>query len=339
MLRFGYPITDVIQEDDRPVQYFERARLEYHAEIPHPAGRVLLGLLVREVTADTTFPVGPLAHGRLFPTTGYTVFGKFLQYWETWGGLPMFGLPMSESYVDVLPDGTQRAVQWFERARLEYHPEVLHPFYDDRRQANDTTMLALYEIQLGHLGRDIAEMHGYDVAPTPRIAGVPDRSPGLWSQRIEVDLSEQQLLAYEGDLLVLQSGVSTGQDDFETVTGRFTVYAKLLYDDMTGQAQGEEYDVRKVPYVLYFHRGYAIHGTYWHDQFGTGIRRSHGCINLPLDRAEWLWQWAQPAWDWKRAQHATTYQSLTPDTEAEADLQPAEGLAIFQRGTPVLVRR
>ncbi len=51
------------------------------------------------------------------------------------------------------------------------------------------------------------------------------------------------------------------------MTGQFTVYAKLLYDDMTGLVQGEQYDVRIVPYVLYFHRGYAIHGTYWHGQF------------------------------------------------------------------------
>jgi hypothetical protein len=330
--RFGLPITATIEEAGRPVQYFERARMEYHAD----AGRVMLGLLGRELTAGQAFPVGPVAPGRVFPETGYTVFGKFRQYWQQWGGLASFGYPISESFVTTLADGSTRAVQWFERGRLEYVPEAVHPFYRERREANNTHMLALGEMRVGDVGRAVAQQRGYDLAAMAWPDGVPEWSAALWPQRIEIDLSEQRLLAYEGELLVLSGGVSTGADGFETVRGSYNVYGKLLYDDMSGNLQGEEYDVRKVPYVLYFHRGYAIHGTYWHDQFGTGVRRSHGCVNLPLDRAEWLWRWAAPTWD--RAKASRYQEQEQPQSRAEADLQPLEGLAVFGTGPQVIVR-
>ena len=338
VLRFGYPITGVIEEDGRPVQYFERARMEYHAENEGTRYSVLLGLLSRELTTPDMFPVGPAAQGRLFPETGYTVFGKFLQYWTKRGGLAVFGYPISESYVEKQPDGSELAVQWFERARLEYHPENVHPYYKERERANGTRVLTLYEIQMGQLGREVALRHGLSLDPVPRIAGVPDWSPALWPQRIEIDLARQWLTAYEGNLPVFDAGVSTGKDRFETPKGTFYVYAKLLYDDMTGNQQGEEYDVRKVPYVQYFHRGYALHGTYWHNRFGSGVRVSHGCVNLSMDDAQWLFIWSQPVFVTEQARRAALYRPLQPKTAAEAQLQPEEGLAIFRRGTPVIVR-
>ena len=68
VVRFGYPVTEVITEDGRPVQYFERARMEYHAEFEGTPYRVLLGLLARELTTPEMFPVGRAAQGgRHFP--------------------------------------------------------------------------------------------------------------------------------------------------------------------------------------------------------------------------------------------------------------------------------
>lgn len=339
VIRFGYPITEVIKEDGRPVQYFERARMEYHAELAGTPHSILLGLLARELTAGKDFPVGPLAQGQLFPETGYTVFGKFLEYWQKHGGLPVFGYPISESYVEQQPDGTTLAVQWFERARLEYHPENIPEFFIDRAKANGTTVLGLYEIQMGQLGREIALRHGLSLAATPRQAGASDWSPALWAQRIEIDLSRQWLTAYEGSLPVYSAGVSTGRNGFDTPEGTFAIYAKFLYDDMTGRLQGEEYDVRKVPFAQYFHQGYALHGTYWHHQFGTGARLSHGCVNLSMDDAQWLWNWTQPPYIPSQAQHAVGYVALQPQTAAEAQLQPEEGLGIFRQGTTVIVHR
>lgn len=339
LYRLGTPITEALEEDGRPVQYFERARLEYHAEVSGTPFAVQLGLLGRELTASEQFPVGPLAAGQLFPPTGYTVFGKFLDEWNTWGGKDAFGYPISESYVTTLPDGSRRAVQWFERARLEYHPENVPAFYRERRQANGTRMLMLDEITFGAIGREAAQQRGHSTAAVARRGGVPEWSPALWPQRIDVNLTTQQLTAYEGNLRVLGAPISTGSDDFETVQGTFRVYGKLLYDDMTGTLQGEEYDVRKVPYVMYFHQGYALHGTYWHERFGTGDRVSHGCVNLPLAQAEWLWNWAAPTWNAQQAERVASAKPLQPKDAAEAALQPLEGLAVFRQGATVVVHK
>lgn len=61
---------------------------------------------------------------------------------------------------------------------------------------------------------------------------------------------------------------------------------------MTGTAGGESWYVPNVPWVMYVSGGVALHGTYWHNLFGSGARISHGCINLPIDDAQWLYQWA-----------------------------------------------
>ena len=67
--------------------------------------------------------------------------------------------------------------------------------------------------------------------------------------------------------------------------------SKMPEQDMAGVIGGEYYNVPKVPDVLYFtDRGHAIHGTYWHENFGTPM--SHGCINLPMDVADWMYEWA-----------------------------------------------
>jgi lipoprotein-anchoring transpeptidase ErfK/SrfK len=108
---------------------------------------------------------------------------------------------------------------------------------------------------------------------------------------IGVSLGQQMLWAYRGDQLVLSTAVSTGKAGFETPVGRYAVINKLPSQTMEGVIGGEYYNVPDVPWVLYFtDRGHAIHGTYWHSNFGTPM--SHGCVNLPLDPAAWLYEWA-----------------------------------------------
>mgnify|MGYP003460790367 CR=1 FL=1 len=70
-----------------------------------------------------------------------------------------------------------------------------------------------------------------------------------------------------------------------THSGIFNVETKRLRDRMRGFG----YDIANVPYAMYYDRGYAIHGASWHNRFGTPI--SHGCINLPVDTAKWLFEW------------------------------------------------
>ncbi|MFN3374064.1 MAG: L,D-transpeptidase, partial [Chloroflexus sp.] len=109
---------------------------------------------------------------------------------------------------------------------------------------------------------------------------------------IIVDLSDQWLYALDGDRIVFDAPVSTGRDGFNTPVGSFNIYAKVREQTMRGCAGGECWIVPRVPHAMYIVGGVALHGTYWHNQFGTGVRRSHGCINLPLKAAAWLYDWA-----------------------------------------------
>jgi lipoprotein-anchoring transpeptidase ErfK/SrfK len=105
---------------------------------------------------------------------------------------------------------------------------------------------------------------------------------------IDVDISTQTLIAYEGDVEVFRTVVSTGAPRTPTVTGRFRIFHKLLSQTMVGA----DYVQPDVPYVMYFYGAYAIHGAYWHNDFGR--QRSHGCINVRVADGEWLFEWTDP---------------------------------------------
>lgn len=103
---------------------------------------------------------------------------------------------------------------------------------------------------------------------------------------IEVNLSEQTLNAWEGDTLISSVVVSTGRSDEPTLPGVFAIEQKYERAWM----EGEDYEVPNVPFAMYYSGSYAIHGAYWHNDFGIPI--SNGCINVPLAEAEWLYSWA-----------------------------------------------
>jgi lipoprotein-anchoring transpeptidase ErfK/SrfK len=108
---------------------------------------------------------------------------------------------------------------------------------------------------------------------------------------IVVSLGQQMLWAYKGQDVVLSAYVSTGRAGFDTPPGSYVILSKLPVQTMEGTIRGEYYYVPDVPHVMYFTTGgHALHGTYWHANFGTPM--SHGCVNLPLDVAAWLYQWA-----------------------------------------------
>ena len=156
--QFGYPTTDELTEDGRTAQYTERARFELHPEFRDTPNEVLLSLLGNQLAAgrtDASFKrVSAPASDTFFSQTGHTLKEPFLSYWQGNGGLAVFGYPISEAFSErSATDSKTYQVQYFERNRLEYHPE-----------AKGTP----YEIQLGLLGKEFyARTYGNASPPKP----------------------------------------------------------------------------------------------------------------------------------------------------------------------------
>lgn len=172
------------------------------------------------------------------------------------------------------------------------------------------------------LPRENPEKYGVDTTPIQQ-GGRPEYAEALfinhdnpWGvdvtrltgrKRIEISVSNQMLRAYMGDTLVLETYVSTGLPPNETEIGAFHVRIKYEQQTMSGfsnstgeviglsgdgNAQsGQQWSVEDVPHILYFnYQAEAIHGAYWHNNFGN--KMSHGCVNLPLDIAAFMFDFA-----------------------------------------------
>lgn len=113
---------------------------------------------------------------------------------------------------------------------------------------------------------------------------------------VSVDLYEQVFIAYENDKPVYASLTASGMADWPTNEGLFHVYIRYPRTVMSGAAgQPDFYYLEEVPWTMYFDNDIALHGAYWHD--GFGYRRSHGCVNLSITDAHWLYNWASPEFD------------------------------------------
>jgi len=130
--------------------------------------------------------------------------------------------------------------------------------------------------------------------PVPTAAPTKENAPpkpadppvGNGVRWIEVNLTEQRVYAWEGDVLMNSFIVSTGTWATPTVTGTFSIWNKTRIQTMSGPG----YSLPNVPFVMYFYKDYGFHGTYWHNNFGTPM--SHGCVNLTIPDSEWLYNWA-----------------------------------------------
>lgn len=136
-------------------------------------------------------------------------------------------------------------------------------------------------------------------ANNPKVLGLEFANDGKW---IEIDLTQQKLYAWEQGQKVFELDVSSGRAGRGTPTGEFTVWRKVKYQVYKGgsKERGDYYYLPNVPYSLFFYnekvakmKGYAVHGAYWHNDFGKK-RRSNGCVNLRPAEAEKLYYWAGP---------------------------------------------
>lgn len=115
---------------------------------------------------------------------------------------------------------------------------------------------------------------------------ITEPTPNDKGKQIIVILSKQTVYTYQDGELINSFLISSGIASYPTVIGNYKIERKYEYDDMTGPG----YYIEDVPWVTYFHLGYSFHGTTWHDNFGSPM--SHGCLNMTVDDAKWLYHWA-----------------------------------------------
>lgn len=137
-----------------------------------------------------------------------------------------------------------------------------------------------------------------DLAVAAKPSSLPSYATGK-NRWIDLSIVSQTMVAYEGSTPVYVTLVSTGRDGlgdpkstFSTVRGTFRIREKHVTHTMDSSEVGNQFELRDVPWVQYFHHGYAMHAAYWHDDFGKP--RSHGCVNMsPID-AHWFFFWTTP---------------------------------------------
>jgi LysM repeat protein len=141
----------------------------------------------------------------------------------------------------------------------------------------------LASTSLIYVGQRLVIPGGGSTSAAPSSSSVSAPTSGKW---IDINLATQSLVAYEGQRPVYWATVSTGLARTPTVKGRFRIYSKYRFTTMSGPG----YRYTNVPYVMFFYSGYSLHGTYWHNNFGHPM--SHGCVNMRISDAQWLYNWA-----------------------------------------------
>ncbi|MFN8665283.1 MAG: L,D-transpeptidase [Thermomicrobiales bacterium] len=230
-------------------------------------------------------------------SSGHTVREPFLTYWTTGEAASLLGSPLTEAF--RAPDGTR--VQYFENGILrQTGPDKVDPLPLGDIAASNAGIATEPIEQPEDVPTYSEDLWVAPATPEPSAESVddgwsagPGPQQGGWRE-IVVSISQQRMWAYENGELVVTSLVSTGVADVpETVTplGFHSILSKYPVQTMEGTISDEYYKVEDVPNVMYFDNlGNALHGAYWHNNFGTPM--SHGCINLPLDIASWMYGWA-----------------------------------------------
>jgi lipoprotein-anchoring transpeptidase ErfK/SrfK len=129
-------------------------------------------------------------------------------------------------------------------------------------------------------------------------------SPTVANKYIQVSLKDQTITAYENDKPVLTSLVASGYGGYRTPSGTHKVIFKYPAARMIGGSGSDYYDLPGVPFCTFITwSGVAIHGAYWHNDFGRP--RSHGCLNVPAPVALWFWRWTTPVAPYEAARYDT----------------------------------
>ena len=309
---YGFPVTpEFTMADGHIAQYYQYARYEYWPEAAD--GQIVrLGSMGEDLrpkslqrnsvasTGDSDVKTGASANAEVaqmtrawlplekgarkknsdtyvyIKETKHSISNGFKTWWDMTGGTAYLGNPLTQEYI---LKGT--TYQVFERGQLAWEKDK--------------------GVWLVPLGEVLAQQHQISTAPVAQgnvpayseelfVAPKPKEKKGNGERWIEINLTTQYLIAWEGDVSIAETYVSTGRAGFDTPPGTYHILVKLEMQTMEGVIGGEYYNVPDVPWVQYFtNYGHAIHGAYWHNNFGYVM--SHGCVNLPMDFSAWLYTW------------------------------------------------
>ena len=282
----GEPVSPAIQQDNEWIQWFKFGRFQLDKPTVTDGSKddvqsAPLGLDVATELGYTLWhPAFKKVDGanwsdqRYFPETGHTIANAFKGAWEKNNFGDQLGNPISQEFIT---NGV--TYQFFDQGALSWTKD--------------------FGVSLVPLGMIDAAMHqelrlkGDQPADVPvyndrTFASASDLAGERW---IDIDLSNYALTAFVGSTPVFSTVIVDGAAATPTVEGEFYIYTKMDTQTMSGDnVDGTKYETKDVPWVMYFYADFAIHGAYWRDSFGYS--GSHGCVNLPVDDAAWLYTWA-----------------------------------------------
>jgi lipoprotein-anchoring transpeptidase ErfK/SrfK len=310
---YGNPISpEITNADGTIVQYLEYARFEYHpdaadgsvfvianigeelrpfsvqrsvSQLTSTGGTASVSAEIMSAWVPVDAPVIESARVRYVEATQHTVRYAFLDFWEATGEDGYLGNPITEQYI---VDGT--TYQVFERGQLAWKNGQEAWMVPVGKLLADKYQISQEPVAQGDIPTYSEDLF---IPPPPTVPGIKSgvEAPANGERWIEINLTQQYMIAWQGDVAVMETYVSTGTEQFATPPGTFYINSKVPSQTMDGVLGGEDYNVPDVPDVMYFtDRGHAIHGAYWHNNFGAPM--SHGCVNVPLGTSTWLYEWA-----------------------------------------------
>ncbi len=248
--------------------------------------------LQQPVESEEESPVNPYNRLWYAVSGGYVYSGGVQPVENRPNLLPARGLPPGGQLAEVTVPFAEARRQPSDDAPRRYrlYYASTHWALDIHRDSSRRAWYRLYEDKWGGEYYVLAE--ALRLIPPEELTPLAADVPGEW-KRIEVDLGQQLVTAYQEEQPVLIARASSGwryrNGSYRTPVGRFTTYHKRPSRHMADVG----YDLPGVPWVCYINdNGVSFHGTYWHNDYGRP--RSHGCINLPPQAARWLYRWTEP---------------------------------------------
>lgn len=210
------------------------------------------------------------------------------------------------SWITVAPDGAGSFEITADPAAIQAVVDGLAPLVnraaENGRVITDSAGEVLREEVAGISGRQLGDVSGVASDFAAQLATgnaafalpVTEVAPVITTlaRRIEVNLSQQHAYLFENNVVVDSWPISSGKEGFSSSTGSFRISAKLTSQNMGNRDLTKEpfYFTENVPWVMYYNGDEALHGAYWHNNFGSVM--SHGCINMPVGSAEFAYAWA-----------------------------------------------